>query len=89
MTDWSGGNIDEMNKMADELRNVATEVEALAKELTSVIHAFWWKGPDADRFRSEWDGTHQPSLGRLGSALLGAQDDVRRQADDQRRTSGD
>ena len=47
-----------------------------------------WKGADADRFRSEWDGTHSLLLVRVAQSLQEAARAVAAHADEQERASG-
>ena len=38
----------------------------------------WWKGPAADRFRSEWECTFAPTLRQLETALREASAEISR-----------
>lgn len=87
MGDWVGGNLQEMARLADAFRTNASEVKDLVVELTNVVHGAWWKGPDAEKFRSDWDATHRMALTKLAESLASAEEEIRRQAEGQRRVS--
>jgi hypothetical protein len=47
-----------------------------------------WKGPDADRFRSDWEGTHSALLAKVIEALAAAGKAVAAHAEEQEKASG-
>ena len=55
--------------LSRQLSGYAREVDALQKELTSLLQQTEWKGADQRRFAEEWGTTHRPGLVH-GSELL-------------------
>lgn len=79
-----------------QLRALGKALTASSTRLTStrvalsrdVRDASRWKGSDAERFRSDWDGTHSLTLGKVIAALAEAGRAAARHADEQERASG-
>ena len=46
-----------------------------------------WKGPDADKFRSEWNGQHVAMLAKVSQALQEAGEQASRNATEQESAS--
>jgi len=44
-------------------------VAQLTSTIGGQVQSTWWKGPAADRFRSEWESEFAPTLRRLEAAL--------------------
>lgn len=63
---------EQMAVLQKALQREAGTIRALAKQLDSQLKSAWWKGKDADRFRSEWDGGHRAQLEKVSAALEGA-----------------
>jgi WXG100 family type VII secretion target len=57
-----------------ESQNVAQLTSAIGGQVQST----WWKGPAADRFRSEWESEFAPTLRRLEAALQQASQEIGR-----------
>ena len=60
---------EQMGTLQKSFQRDAGTIRTLAKQLDSQLRAAWWKGTDADRFRSEWDGTHRALLEKVSAAL--------------------
>lgn len=79
-----------------QLRALGKALAASSTRLTStraalsrdVRDASRWKGSDAERFRSDWDGTHSLTLGKVIEALAEAGRAAARHADEQELASG-
>ncbi|MDQ0800256.1 C2 family cysteine protease [Arthrobacter sp. SLBN-112] len=79
-----------------QLRALGKALTASSTRLTStraalsrdVRDASRWKGSDAERFRSDWDGTHSLTLGKVIEALAEAGRAAARHADEQELASG-
>jgi hypothetical protein len=80
---WSGANIEEMTRLADELDAGAQMIAASIGEMENSFYAMWWKGQDAERFATEWDGQHAPGLRALSESCRAEAVEVRRQRDQQ------
>lgn len=69
MGNFWGADVQALRKLGTELKNKAGEVQTIQSQLTSLVSSTDWKGPDADKFRNEWNSTHVPNLKRLNSDL--------------------
>ena len=47
----------------------ADAIKSLTAKLDGLLKAAWWEGPDATRFRSDWDGVHKSQLARISAEL--------------------
>ncbi len=63
---------EQMAVLQKALQREAGTIRALAKQLDSQLKSAWWKGKDADRFRSDWDGGHRAQLEKVSAALESA-----------------
>lgn len=63
---------EQMQTLANQLKNDAATIESLTSRITSKLHGTWWKGKDADKFRSEWTSAHVNNLKKVVSALEAA-----------------
>ncbi len=60
---------EQMGTLQKAMQRDAGAIRTLAKQLDGQLRSAWWRGPDADRFRSEWDGTHRSQLEKVAAAL--------------------
>lgn len=60
---------EQMGALQKLMQRDAGEIRTLTKQLDSKLRSAWWKGTDADRFRSEWDGSHKAQLDKVAAAL--------------------
>lgn len=77
-----GADIEGMQQLHGQLKQRSGEVSRLRSDLTGMVNNTWWKGPAADRFRSEWNGQYSSSLQKLEQLLneLGQEVQRRKQA---------
>lgn len=75
-----GGQIDQMDQLGTSFNGRSQEVEDLMSALRGEVHAAYWKGGAADRFRSAWDSEYEPALRNLSAALVEASDEVKSRA---------
>lgn len=64
-----GMDTEQMGTLGKAMQREAGQIRTLAKQLDGQLRGAWWKGTDADRFRSDWDGNHRPGLEKLATAL--------------------
>jgi uncharacterized protein YukE len=64
-----GMDTEQMGTLGKAMQREAGQLRTLAKQLDAQLRGAWWKGTDADRFRSDWDGNHRPGLEKLAAAL--------------------
>lgn len=77
-----------LRQLAAQFDRAANNLEATLKPLQSQINNHRvWQGPDADRFRSEWTSVSRPRTTSAVDALRQAADTLRRNADEQEKTS--
>ena len=60
---------EQMGALQKAMQRDAGSIRTVAKQLDSQLRAAWWKGTDADRFRSDWDGNHRAQLEKVSAAL--------------------
>ena len=60
---------EQMTALQKSFQREATSIRSLGKQLDGQLKAAWWKGTDADRFRSEWDSSHKSQLEKVAAAL--------------------
>lgn len=63
---------EQMGALQKSLQRDAGTIRTLSKQLDGQLRSAWWKGSDADRFRSEWDGNHRAHLEKVSAALEAA-----------------
>ncbi|PID97304.1 MAG: hypothetical protein CSA84_00835 [Actinomycetales bacterium] len=88
MAGFFGMNIEEVRSLSRQLQEKSQQINQIAQQLTSQLSGTDWKGPDAERFRSEWDSTHRAALQRVCDALQNASQNASRNADQQEQASG-
>lgn len=75
-----GADVEQLDQLGRRLDEEAQKLKHAISTVTTQVAQTWWKGPDADRFRQDWDSTHRAALARLGESLQLAAQQVRRQA---------
>lgn len=60
---------EQMGTLQKAMQREAGVIRTLSKQLDGQLRSAWWRGADADRFRSEWDGTHRSQLEKVAGAL--------------------
>lgn len=82
-----GMNVEEVRRMAGQLREAAEEITRIEQELTSGLEGVDWTGPDAERFRGQWSGEMIPALHQIMSAVNDLGDSAERNAAEQETAS--
>lgn len=83
-----GADVSQLRTTATQFAQGASALETSAKALHSLIgNGTQWRGPDADRFRSEWTGQSARTIAAAAAALRQASDELRRHADQQEQAS--
>ncbi|MDT5101314.1 MAG: hypothetical protein QOC76_5051 [Mycobacterium sp.] len=85
---YFGQDVEQVQQLASQLNTRADDIQRLVSQLSSTVDAVDWQGPDAERFRSEWQGQHRTALNAVVSALHDASQSARRSAQDQQTASG-
>lgn len=85
-----GADVEQLRATATQFNKSASVLESSASTLHSLINgSTQWRGPDAERFRSEWSGVSARSLSAAVETLRRASDELRRNADQQDQASGE
>lgn len=87
MNATKGMNVEEVRRMAGQLREAAEEITRIEQELTSGLEGIDWTGPDADRFRGQWSGEMIPALQQIMGAVNELGDSADRNAAEQETAS--
>ncbi|KRE77431.1 hypothetical protein [Arthrobacter sp. Soil763] len=82
MAIW-GADVDQLKVLGTKLQAGAQEIDNQRSILTKVLAGTQWLGPDADKFRNEWNGEHVANLSRISQALQQASQQANRNASDQ------
>ncbi|RAX17554.1 hypothetical protein DC347_06330 [Pseudarthrobacter sp. AG30] len=86
MAIW-GADVEQLRQLGSKLQAGASEIETQKSTLTKLLHGTDWKGPDADKFKSEWDGQHSTLLTKVAEALKEAGSKAKRNAEQQSQAS--
>jgi len=87
---FKGMDTDEVRRVAIKFGTKASEIENIIKEVDRLVDsdvANAWRGSDADKFRSEWKGTHKTQLKKAANALNTAKSKAQSNAAKQDQTS--
>jgi uncharacterized protein YukE len=86
MAIW-GADIAQLKNLGSKLQAGSTEIENQRNTLNKVLEGTDWKGPDADKFRSEWQGQHMTALNKVAQALQEAGKKATQNASEQEQAS--
>ncbi|MBT2522260.1 hypothetical protein [Arthrobacter sp. ISL-28] len=86
MAIW-GADIAQLKNLGTKLQAGSSEIEKQKSMLTKILQGTDWKGPDADKFRSEWNGQHAAALAKVAQALEEAGKQASRNATQQEEAS--
>ena len=64
-----GGDPGAMRRAAQEFDDQAERIRSYGESMSVEVHQIWWRGPDADKFRSDWDQTHRRTSHRIAGEL--------------------
>ncbi|MEL7975456.1 WXG100 family type VII secretion target [Isoptericola sp. F-RaC21] len=87
MAGYLGLNPEEMQQLVQVLRKKADKIEELVGKLNQQVKATTWDGPDAERFKSEWESKHQTALKQVATALEQISQAAKKELDQQKATS--
>jgi uncharacterized protein YukE len=83
-----GADVEELDRLARKFDEEAQQISQATQQISSQVQSTWWKGADAERFKSEWNGNYASQLRKIAEALKQVGSTVRKQAAQQRQTSG-
>ncbi|WP_102144551.1 WXG100 family type VII secretion target [Mycobacterium hubeiense] len=83
-----GADAEQLRATAAQFSHAADRLQGSLKGLSSFVsNAGFWRGPDSERFRSEWNGQAVYSLNAAVEALRNGAEVLRRNADEQEQAS--
>jgi uncharacterized protein YukE len=82
-----GNDPEQLDHLSKKFEQEAQQIAQATQQISSQVNSVWWKGPDADRFRNEWEGQFSAQLKKIAEALRQTGTIVRKQAQQQRQTS--
>lgn len=83
-----GADVHELRTLAKQFTDIASTLEETIRSLSvRISNSNAWRGPDADRFRSQWNTTDTARLRSTSQAITVAADTLRRNASEQESTS--
>ena len=82
-----GADVEQLDSLSKKFDAEAQMIAQATQQISSQVNSTWWKGPDADRFRQEWEGQFASQLKKISEALKQVGTVVRKQAQQQRQTS--
>lgn len=83
-----GADVDALRAASRTLADAAHVLFTVNVRLSARAYDFTWNGPDATRFRAQWEGEYAPQVDAVTRALNQAATDIAEQAADQERASG-
>lgn len=87
MNATQGMNVEEVKRMSAQLREAAEEITRIEQELTNGLADVDWTGPDAERFRGQWQSEMVPALQQIMNSVNELGDTADRNASEQQSTS--
>jgi len=82
-----GLNVEQVKNFATQLDQKAGEIDKIQSTLTSTLQSTEWTGPDAQRFRTDWDGKYSKALRLVSDALKETAQQSRKHAQEQEAAS--
>lgn len=82
-----GQDIEQVKQLAAQLNSKAGDIQNVISQLTSAVNSVEWRGPDAERFKSDWQGQHVPQLKQIVTALQTASQKASKNASEQQQAS--
>ena len=51
-----GADVEQLDQLSKKFDQEGDRIAQATSQISSQVNSTWWKGPDADRFRNEWEG---------------------------------
>lgn len=78
---------EEMTALGRNMRSESAKIDSAAKSLDGRLRGVWWKGKDAEKFKSDWQ-SHRKALGQVSEALKAAAQQIDQNVNQQQQASG-
>ncbi|MDR0960809.1 MAG: hypothetical protein LBM23_10810 [Propionibacteriaceae bacterium] len=85
--DFFGMNIEEVRRTAGSMEQAAQKITDVVTRLNAALQSTEWRGPDADRFREEWNSQHAPAIRAVADDVRSSASEVRMNIEAQITTS--
>lgn len=72
MAGFTGMDIEAVKGLSQALKTKADEINTLMTQLTTQLSNTQWVGPDATKFRDEWQSQHVQALTNVKASLENA-----------------
>lgn len=82
-----GADVEQLRTLSQTFSMAADRLRRIASEISGRLSTTRWTGPDAERYRSEWQGQSVGQLTRIADALQGSSAALQRNADEQQGAS--
>lgn len=82
-----GVDVEQLRALSKTFSMAADRLGQIASETTGRLSATRWMGPDAERYRNEWQGESVGQLNRIADALRDSSMALQREADEQQSAS--
>ena len=82
-----GADVEQLDSLSKKFDAEAQMIAQATQQISAQVNSTWWKGPDADKFRSEWNGQHVAALAKVSQALQEAGKQASRNATEQESAS--
>lgn len=69
MAGFYGADIEQMQQLEASLNQQAETIQNVITTIRTKLESTQWQGPDADRFRGEWNGTYTQNLNNVVQQL--------------------
>ncbi len=83
-----GADIAQLRALSKSMAQSGTRLRSVESNINALVGSAAWKGPDGEKFRSEWTSSLRPLLNKSFSALQDQSKVLLGQADEQERASG-
>ncbi|MDP5228431.1 MULTISPECIES: WXG100 family type VII secretion target [Arthrobacter] len=82
-----GADVQQLRALGKKLDNGGQTIDDQRTQLTSALNGTQWMGPDADKFKNEWQSQHVPALNKVAEALRTAGKSAAKNATEQETAS--
>lgn len=86
MAVW-GLDVEQVRQLSSRLNSEAQSIQQILSTLTNQLNNTQWTGPDAEHFRSDWNGSHTAALKSVINALQDASSKASQNASAQEQVS--
>lgn len=69
MAQQLGMDVEAGAQLAKTFQKKGSEIGDAINAIDRQLNSTWWKGSDAEKFKSEWNGTHKANLKKAQTAL--------------------